>query len=154
MCVHMCIHTPDEARVGYMEWKNQNISKLRMCMRAQSCLTLCDPWTVARQAPLSMAFPTQEWVAISSSQGSFWPRDRTWVSCVAGGFFTCWALGEVPKLRTHATKRQLQSNEHVQNIMSYTIIFLLWCWGIHSRIKVRLQWTRVHVGKFSSVHEF
>ena len=42
-----------------------------MCMRAQSCLTLCDPWTVARQAPLSMAFPTQELVAISSSLGSF-----------------------------------------------------------------------------------
>ena len=24
---------------------------------AQSCLTLCDPWTVARQAPLSMEIP-------------------------------------------------------------------------------------------------
>ena len=24
---------------------------------AQSCLTLCGPWTVARQAPLSLKFP-------------------------------------------------------------------------------------------------
>ena len=27
----------------------------------QSCLTLCDLWTVARQAPLSMGFPRQEY---------------------------------------------------------------------------------------------
>ena len=29
-----------------------------------------------------------EWVAMSSSRGSSWPRDGTWVSCLAGGFFT------------------------------------------------------------------
>ena len=28
---------------------------------AQSCLTLCDPWTVAHQPPLSTAFPRQEY---------------------------------------------------------------------------------------------
>ena len=34
------------------------------CMRGklrQSCPTLCDPWTVARQAPLSMGFFRQEY---------------------------------------------------------------------------------------------
>ena len=29
-----------------------------------------------------------QWVAISSSRGSFWPRDRTWITCIAVGFFT------------------------------------------------------------------
>ena len=29
-----------------------------------------------------------KWVAISSSRGSFQLRDQTWVSCIAGGFFT------------------------------------------------------------------
>ena len=28
---------------------------------AQSCLTLCDPWTVAHQAPPSMGFSRQEY---------------------------------------------------------------------------------------------
>ena len=28
---------------------------------AQLCLTLCDPWTVAHQAPLSMGFSRQEY---------------------------------------------------------------------------------------------
>ena len=30
------------------------------CLVAESCLTLCDPWTVACQAPLSMEFSRQE----------------------------------------------------------------------------------------------
>ena len=32
-----------------------------------------------------------EWVASPLSRGSFWPRDRTWLSCIAGRFFTIWA---------------------------------------------------------------
>ena len=32
-----------------------------------------------------------EWFAISFSRGSFWPRDWTPVSCIAGGVFTIWA---------------------------------------------------------------
>ena len=31
-----------------------------------------------------------EWVAISFSRGSSWPRDRTRVSCIAGRHFTIW----------------------------------------------------------------
>ena len=35
-----------------------------------------------------------EWVAISFSRGSSWPRDRTWVSHIAGKHFTIWATRE------------------------------------------------------------
>ena len=38
-----------------------------------------------------------EWVAIPFSKGSSWPRDQTWVSCIAGRFFTVWAIREAPK---------------------------------------------------------
>ena len=34
---------------------------------------------------------TLEWVAISFSRGSSWPRDQTWVSRIAGRHFTVWA---------------------------------------------------------------
>ena len=37
---------------------------------------------------------TLEWVAISFSRGSTWPRDWTQVSCIAGRFFTSWATRE------------------------------------------------------------
>ena len=35
-----------------------------------------------------------EWVAISFSRGSSWPRDRTRVSCIPGRRFNLWATGE------------------------------------------------------------
>ena len=35
-----------------------------------------------------------EWVAMSSSRGSSQPRDWTQVSCIAGKFFTTWAIRE------------------------------------------------------------
>ena len=35
-----------------------------------------------------------EWIAISFSRGSSWPRNRTWVSCIAGRCFTIWATRE------------------------------------------------------------
>ena len=35
-----------------------------------------------------------EWVAYPFSSGSFWPRNQTAVSCIAGGFFTNWAIRE------------------------------------------------------------
>ena len=44
------------------------------------------PWTLARQAPLSMGSLQArmlEWVAISSSRGSLPPRDGTCISYVS-----------------------------------------------------------------------
>ena len=35
-----------------------------------------------------------EWVAITFSRGSSQPKDQTWVSCIAGRFFTVWATKE------------------------------------------------------------
>ena len=35
-----------------------------------------------------------EWVAYPFSSGSSWPRNRTRVSCIAGRFFTNWAMRE------------------------------------------------------------
>ena len=65
---------------------------------AQSCLTLCDPMDVAHQAPLSMGISSKklEWIAIPIFRGSFWPRDRTRASGIAGRFFTIWSTREAP----------------------------------------------------------
>ena len=38
-----------------------------------------------------------EWVAIPFSKGFSQPRDWTWVSHIAGRFFTIWATREDPK---------------------------------------------------------
>ena len=58
------------------------------------------PWTIAHQTPLSMRIPwilqarILEWIAISSSRGSSWPRDRTLVSCIGRHIFYLWATRE------------------------------------------------------------
>ena len=55
------------------------------------------PWTVPRQAPLSMGILQAsmfEWIVILFSRGSSQPRDWTLVSRLASGFFTIWAARE------------------------------------------------------------
>ena len=61
---------------------------------AQLCLTLATPWT--GNLPGSsvhgiLQARLVDRVAISFSRGSSQPRSRTWVSCIAGRFFTDWA---------------------------------------------------------------
>ena len=79
-------------------WGYQSCYELgRNCMLglscAQSCPTLCDPMGCSRQVPLSMGFfqaRILERLAISTSRGSSWPRNRnrvSCVSCIAGWFF-------------------------------------------------------------------
>ena len=57
-----------------------------MCLCPQSCLTLCDPMDYSLPGSsvhgISQA-RRLEWVAISSSRGSSWPRDWNHVSCVS-----------------------------------------------------------------------
>ena len=52
----------------------------------QSYPTLCDPMDYTVHGILQARI--LEWVAFPFSRGSFQPRDRTQVSCIAGGFFT------------------------------------------------------------------
>ena len=67
------------------------------CWVAQSCLTLCDP--LDSSPPGSSVHEILqgrilEWGCHFLSRGSCWSRDQTCVSCIAGGFFHCWATGE------------------------------------------------------------
>ena len=66
---------------------------------AQSCLTLCDPMDCG--PPDSsvrgiLQARILEWIAIPFSRGSYRHRDWTWVSCIAGRFFTVWATHSLP----------------------------------------------------------
>jgi len=59
-----------------------------VCVCVLSCFShvwlSATPWTIALQAPLSTGFSRQEyWIAISSTRGSSWPRERIRVSYVS-----------------------------------------------------------------------
>ena len=72
---------------------------LCVCSVSLLCLTLCDPMDCSLPGSsvhgISQA-RILEWVAIPFPRGSSRSRDRTWVSCIAGGFFTNWATRETP----------------------------------------------------------
>ena len=57
---------------------------------AQSCPTLWDPVDYTVHGILQARI--LEWVAFPFSRGSSQPRNQTWVSCIAGRFFTTWAM--------------------------------------------------------------
>ena len=66
---------------------------MNWCSDAQSCATLCDPWAVACQAPLSMEFSRQEyWCGVPFSTPVALPQPATEPTslmspALAGGFF-------------------------------------------------------------------
>ena len=49
------------------------------------------PWTIVHEILWARIL---EWVVYPFSSGSSWPRNWTRVSCIAGGFFTNWAIRE------------------------------------------------------------
>ena len=91
------IHSAHDSRlVSFNQsWYFQPV-KVRVLV-TQSYLTFCDP--IDCNLPGSsvcgiLQARIQEWVAILFSGVSSWPRDWTWVSCIAGEFFTLWAPRE------------------------------------------------------------
>ena len=82
----------------------------------QSCLTLCDLRDCSLpDSSVHGIFQARivEWVAIPFSRGSSLPGDRTWVSHIARGFFTVWAIREAPliSLLTRYKGIQLRSSQ-------------------------------------------
>ena len=67
------------------------------CLVCKSCPTLLQPWTVAPPGSsvhgISQA-RILEWVAISFSRGSSWPRNRTHVSWIGKWILYQWATRE------------------------------------------------------------
>ena len=74
---------------------------------AQTCPTLCNP-VDCRPPGFSVYGISQarilEWVSISFSRGSSRPRDRTWVSRIAGRRFNFWATREAHQIQEITAK--------------------------------------------------
>ena len=68
---------------------------------AQSCPALCDPMDCSPPGSSIheiLQARILEWVAISFSRGSSWPRDQTRVSCILSRCFTIWATREAHRM--------------------------------------------------------
>ena len=84
-----------------MVWEDNTPNQISVCTQSLSRVQFfAAPWTLARQAPLSMEFFRQEYwsgLPTSYSRGSSQLRDWTTVSCISCvGFFTSSATWEAP----------------------------------------------------------
>ena len=81
-------------RLSLLITPSLNGSKVKVkVLVAQSCLTFCDPMDCGPPGSSVhgiLQVRILEWVAISFSRGSSWPRDQTQVFCIAGSFFIIW----------------------------------------------------------------
>ena len=83
------------------ESQNIILSEVKVKWRSPSRIQLfATPWTVHGFLHARLL----EWVAFLFSRGSSQSRDWTWVSCIAGSFFTIWATQKV----THHLKYRYQ----------------------------------------------
>ena len=116
---------------------------------AQSCPTLCDPMDYIVHGILQARI--LECIAFPFSRGSSQPRDQTRVSCIAGGFFTNWAIREALVMgRRH---------EWWECLGSWPWGQLLWCNHCQNSLKCALKkcvfcctWITHQSGWFTKMH--
>ena len=85
----------DEATACYTEWSKSEkqvlyINAWSEVKVTQLCLAFCDPMDYIVHGIFQAR--VLDWVAYLFSRSSSQPRDWTVVSCIAGGFFTNWAV--------------------------------------------------------------
>ena len=121
---------------GFFAWDSLH-SWVCMLSHFSHVQLLASLWTVALQVPLSMGFSQArilEWVAIFFTRGSSQPRDWTWVSCIAGRFFTTELQGK-PLLIHTATQTSFSQN---------LLILKIWprcapSWVLHLHTQSRIE---------------
>ena len=104
---------------------------ISVCLCVQSCLTLWDPMDCSLPGSsvhgISQA-RILEWVAISSSRESFWPKHWTHISCVsciAGGFFTAEPSGKECISHEHLKISYVFTTEYMQfYFFCFQLLFL------------------------------
>ena len=91
-------------------------------MHAQLYLTLCNPKDCSPPGfSVSGIFQVRilEWVAISYSRESSWPRNRTHISCIVGRLFIIWATNWLlVKDKPWSLNNVLVSSEKVSSFKS------------------------------------
>ena len=100
----------------------------KLCMRSESCLTLCDPMDCNPSGSSVHGIAQArilEWVAISSSRGSSWPRSQIHISSIS---YTGRQI-----FTTEPPGKPLWRN-NISNLKTFSGFLWLSCWSLHSLI--------------------
>ena len=82
-----------------------------------------------------------EWVAIPSSMGSSQHRDGTWVSCIAGRFFTIWPTGNL----------LLYQFSSVQSLSRVWLFATPWIAAHQASLSITNSWSSLRLTSIESV---
>ena len=94
----------DVYHVGCEYWSSADVRVIPSMIVAQLCPTICDPMDSSLPGSSvhgMVQARTLEWVVVSSSRASSWPRDWAQVSCNSNNgkrILYCWATWETPYL--------------------------------------------------------
>ena len=84
-------------------WMNDLRSCHDRCVHDKSlhsCMILCNPMDHSPRSSVHGVFHARilEWVAMPFSRESSQSRDQTWISCIAGRFYTSWAIRDMSRV--------------------------------------------------------
>ena len=109
----VCINLP---RPWYLDF--DQVSKWNEV--AQLCLALCDPEDYSPPGSSIhgiLQARILEWVAISFSRGSSWPRDWTQVSRITGRRFNLWATREAGLIHRNRASNRMTKQKYVPRLV-------------------------------------
>ena len=112
---------------------------------AQSRLTLCSPMNcslLSSSVHGNLQARIPEWVAIPFSRGSSWPRDQTWVFCIASRFSYhlnhqgspyCFSWHIASSFQIESDERWYSANVYfIEDRSAFTLVWILayfpWFW--------------------------
>ena len=119
---------------------------MHACVHALLCLTLCDSMDCSLSGSSLHGIVHArilEWVAVSFSRGSFWPRDQTHISCVGRQILYHWVTWRSPSLWQYPLKSSCRYMKPNWNFWKISCITL--------KLNCKTEWTlweRERVGRF------
>ena len=133
---------------------NSNLeSKLKNLTCVKSCLSLCNPLDCSPPGSSVHGFfqaRILQWVAISFSKGSSWPRDQTCVSCIGRQILYHWATWEAMVKNMSYSGINLTKNGQKLHIENYKILLrefkeiLAYSWiGTLNGVKVSVLFSKI-----------
>ena len=133
--------------IHWLSTKKQKLSfDCCWCLVSKSCLSLCNHMDCSPLgSPVHGISQARilEWVSVSFSRGSSWPRDRTWVSCTGGRVLYDWASeGEKDLKRKTASWKQREKTNQQTTTTKHTITteFICTVW-----LKIAAVWVGLWV---------
>ena len=135
MCVYVCACI--QAYINMYTCIHEHESESEV---AQSWLTLCDPMDCSLPgSSVHGIFQARilEWIAISFSRGSSWPRGRAQVSLIACRRFTLWATREA-HIETYLGDIVRQIPDHCRKCEYYSKMSQFFGFPVHIKIMFTL----------------